>query len=213
MAESVEYRAACRPDLPAVARIFLDAFPESVCHYAGRSLAPEVIEDIFAIALDAEPAGLLLAALGGRPVGYAFAPSHFSRLPRVALLHGHLFRLLWGWATGRYGLGWRPALIAARNWLLLLREARHPEMQCDARILSVAVRPDCQGRGIGTGLMRAALDYLRRQRSPCVRLEVRPRNGSAEHVYRKIGFQPRGRTRDTQGEWVVMLKDMAGDEG
>jgi RimJ/RimL family protein N-acetyltransferase len=43
-----------------------------------------------------------------------------------------------------------------------------------------------------------------------VRLEVRPWNSSARHVYEKAGFEYVGQMSDSQGEWLVMVKDMVG---
>jgi len=205
MAEHAEYRSAGPEDLPAVARVFLAAFPESVRHYAGGPMRPRVVEDLFAICLDAEPEAFFVATVDGQVVGYVFAPSRFPGLAWLAVSRGHLLRMMWRWVSGRYGIGLRPVSIALRNGLLLLRAARRAER--DARILSIAVDPACRGRHVGTGLMRAALAYLASRRVGRVRLEVRPWNAAATHLYRKLGFRSAGRTRDTQGEWVVMAKE------
>jgi ribosomal protein S18 acetylase RimI-like enzyme len=110
---------------------------------------------------------------------------------------------------GYYGFGLHPVFVAARNWLSLLHEAKDPALFSDARILSIAVHPDFQGRGLGNALMRQGIRYLLAEAVPRIRLEVRPDNGPAVHIYEKLGFTTSGRTRDTQGDWLIMLKAMA----
>jgi ribosomal protein S18 acetylase RimI-like enzyme len=111
------------------------------------------------------------------------------------------------WVAGRYGVGLKPVGIAAKNWVQLLVEAREKENASDARILSIAVDPEYQGRHIGAGLLLTGLNYLKSLKVEQVRLEVRPDNAPAVHLYEKFGFKTRGRTHDTQGDWLIMLKD------
>ena len=211
MAE-VLYRNAGRSDLGAIARIFLDAFPESVEYYTGHPIGPLAIEDAFAIVFDAEPEAFFVAELNGRVVGYIVVPAGFSGILRTAVLHGHLLKMFCRWITGRYGVGLRPVWMVARNWLGLAGETRHPEAHAEARILSIAVEPGCQGLGIGSGLTKAGLDYLRSRGEKMVRLEVRPDNQPAIRVYEKYGFKITGETTDVQGKWLVMLLDLSGEE-
>ena len=207
MAAEVRYRNADPDDLLGIAEVFLAAFPESVDHYVGHEIGPHAIRDAFAIPLDAEPEALIVAEVGGRIAGYALTPSKFSDIARTAIFHGHLGRMFGRWLAGRYGIGLRPVRITARNWLAIWREAREEELHAEARILSIAVSPDFQGMGIGTGLMRHGLAYLESKGEKRVRLEVRPGNAAAIHVYEKLGFETRGRTRDTQGEWLIMIRE------
>lgn len=210
MTEQIQYRQARRDDLPAIAAVFLAAFPESVQHYIGHAISPAVMEDIFAICLDAEPQAFLVAAMDGNVTGYIFAPSSLTRVERVAIRHGHLLRIAFRWISGRYGIGWRPVRIAVRNWVSLLHESRTAGPIDDARILSIAVDPHAQGHGLGSGLLRAGLTYLVAAGVSSVRLEVRPLNAAAVHLYTKYGFHMVGKTRDSQGEWLIMRKLLAG---
>ncbi len=211
MIEQILYRTAKSVDLPKIAGVFLAAFPESVRHYSRRQINPSIIEDIFGICLDSEPDAFFVAELNHTVVGYIFAPAHFSRLTRVAILHGHIFRMFGRWIIGRYHIGLRPVIIAARNWWYLISETKHEIPHTDERILSIAVHPSFQGYGIATGLLAHGLRYLRSSGAKSVRLEVRPDNSSAVRVYRKYGFTPEGYTSDTQGSWLIMLKDMSNE--
>ncbi len=209
-----EIRGAAPTDLVGAAQVFLTAFPESVHHYVGHPIGPQVLADALAICLAAEPAAFSVAVVDATVAGYIIAPTQLSRVFATALWRGHLLRLAWRWLTGRYGIGVRPISIAVRNFVALWREAGEAELGCDARILSVAVDPRFQGQGLGNGLLRVGLDYLAAHGVPCVRLEVRPDNAAAVHLYEKYGFRVRGRTHDTQGEWLVMLRETSegGDE-
>ena len=202
----VEYRHAAQGDLIAAAEVFLSAFPQSVQHYVGHEIGPAVVADVLAIALDCEPGGFFVAVLNGRVSGYIFAPADFPGLARTAVRHWHLARMFARWSSGRYGIGLRPVRLAVWNWLHLWRESRDPTLRSDARILSVAVAPDAQGRGIGSELLRLGLEYLESRGAALVRLEVRPDNLAAIHVYEKHGFKVKGRTNDTQGEWLIMVR-------
>jgi ribosomal protein S18 acetylase RimI-like enzyme len=167
------------------------------------------MEDAFAVCLDAEPGAFTVALVGETVAGYIFAPLYLPGLFTTAFRRGHLWRMAGRYVRGHYGVGLRPVLVAGLNFWHLWREALQPGLRCDARVFSVAVDPGFQGHGLGTGLMRAAMQYLRGRGARCVRLEVRPDNTAAVRVYEKAGFTVRGRTRDTQGEWLVMLMELA----
>jgi len=49
------------------------------------------------------------------------------------------------------------------------------------------------------------LKAMRDLRVPEVRLEVRPWNAPAIALYRNTGWREVGRTRDLEGEWIVMV--------
>lgn len=73
-----------------------------------------------------------------------------------------------------------------------------------ARIISIAVDPAEQARGLGTGLLCAALTELEGQ---SVALNVRSDNAAGRRLYQEAGFAVCGRTKDLQGEWLMLWKD------
>ncbi len=212
MLDKIEYRQATREDLRAVGAVFLAAFPASVAHYVAHAIPADIMVDALGICLDSEPDAFFVALQNGVIIGYIFVPTHLSHLVGTFLRRGYLGRMLWGWLSGRYHLGIRPVWISIKNWLHFYQDTRDAQLACDARIFSVAVNPALQGKGLGRGLMRVGMDYLLSQGVKMVRLEVRPDNAPAVHLYEQFGFTARGSTRDSQGEWLIMLK-LVGEAG
>ncbi len=198
-------RQACHADLPQIGKIYLTAFPETVEQLHLEHVKLETIEEIMRIPLDAEPNGFFVAEISNRVVGYAICPSRSDQIWRAALWRGHLLRLLWRWLTGRAGIGIRSALQVLADKAHFLRAARKPGTDCPARLLSIAVTPGSHGCGIVRRLLREGLCYLRRVGAPSVRLEVRPGNKVAKHLYESLGFRRESvQTRESDsGQWQI----------
>lgn len=142
----------------------------------------------------------------GQAVGYILAAIDVTRLRRAAFWPGHWLRVLRRALTGQYDLGWRTLRTVRGDKLAFLRGTR----LCDAhraRLVSLAVAPDYQGRGIGRQLVSAGLEYLRGRRAQTIRIGVRPDNAPALHLYEAFGFHMCGEHYDSQGKWVIMVKE------
>lgn len=202
------FRPARPEDLPGVAQVFMAAFPATIRHYFGAPPEAHVVAEPFALCLASEPEAFLVAVddASGAIAGYIFAPSRTGRLPWVAVGRGFIFRWFWRWITGRYRIGLSPVRAMSGNKLDFLASATEPKIQAEARILSVAVHPDHQGRGIARELCRRGLQRLDRVGAGTVRLEVRPDNAPAVKLYRDFGFAVFGKTSDAQGDWLIMLR-------
>ncbi|MCR4425623.1 MAG: GNAT family N-acetyltransferase [Firmicutes bacterium] len=199
-------------DVPAVALIFRKAFPESVAHvYGGIDPPDEGLRDIFRFLAGELPDNFLVWEESGRISGYVVAPRTISMLWARALLRGHL--LVWArkWLCGAYRLSIFKVLKLIGNKILFAGSSLRQLAGRHAQILSVAVDPESQGRGIGRALTAAALQLLRTQGAPVVKLEVRPWNIPARRVYSSLGFQEVGRSFDSQGEWLMMEARLSAD--
>lgn len=197
-------------DISVIAALFTESFQESVLHHCGGRLPKsQAMQDVFTLVYQTEPEAAFLARLVDGPyIGYCFAPTHLSRLWLRALWGGHLAKWAWRWLTGQYGFGLHPIKVIVMNKVAFLQSAIAPSQTADARILSIAVSPAARGRGIASQLMGVAIDYFRSQQVNRVRLEVRPDNGAAIRVYKKLGFIETGYTMDSQGKWLIMFKEM-----
>ena len=195
-------------DIAAIAAIFTECFRDSVLHHCGRLPKPLAMEDVFTLVYQTEPAAAFVARdATGTVVGYCFAPTKLSRLWIRAILGGHLCKWAWHWLSGQYGFGLYPIKVLFMNKMAFLRSALSPTYGANARILSIAVKPSWQGRGLATMLMTAADEYFRAQGVRRIRLEVRPDNIAAVKLYLHAGYKPVGSTYDSQGEWLIMIKE------
>jgi len=57
------------------------------------------------------------------------------------------------------------------------------------------VAADCRGRGVGSALLQAAIDWASEHGAHKVALQVWPHNHAAITLYRKFGFEEEGRLR------------------
>lgn len=201
-------RPARPRDLTRVARLFRQSFDESLKHIFGRPPGPGIIRQVFGLCLRAEPEAFFVAEEGNQVAGYVFAPSSLSRLWRTAVFRGFLARWTWAWLTGRYRIGWQPLKVLLLDKFMFLRSSVGGEHAVDARILSIAVGEPHRGRGIARALLDRGLDYLKRAGAAEVRLEVRPWNNPARRLYERAGFRTVDKTRDSLGEWLVMIKTL-----
>lgn len=143
-------------------------------------------------------------------VGYAIFVPSLKRVQREAIRRGAIFR--WAWMTLRGGFALRFSALwrVLLNKVLFVRSGSRYRSSGDAQLLNIAVDPDMRGRGIATALIREGLRVLHGSGVPEVRLEVRPWNSSAVALYQKTGWREVGRTRDLEGEWLVMTAVRAG---
>lgn len=85
----------------------------------------------------------------------------------------------------------------------------------EAHVTNIAVRPQYRRRGIGEALMLEMMAIARDKSAARMTLEVRPSNKTAQKLYQKLGFVPRGiRKRyysDTKEDAIVMWKDSLAD--
>jgi ribosomal protein S18 acetylase RimI-like enzyme len=185
-------------DLLADGRVYVRAFPDSLRALHGPDLRPEAVADLLQVVQAVDPESVIVAeARGTGVVGYIVAPSDTGAMTRAAWRRGTPFVLLWRWARGRYGLTARGLLRLLRDRVRLRRAGAVPDYP--AHVLSVAVDPEWQSRGVGRALTQAALRRFRRLGISVVRLEVRPANAAAQHLYRSVGFAAVGETRDSRG--------------
>ena len=199
-------------DVPVVAGIFIRAFPESVRHYYGAGAPPiHGFRDIFAFLSQAERENFLVYEESEGVLGYVVVPKTMGLVWAKALFGGHVFLWAFRWMMGRYGIPFSRVARILGNKLLFAAYSSEQLLHGHAQVLSVAVAPSAQGRGIGRQLVQAGLELLRRQGVRTVKLEVRPDNEPARRIYSSLGFGEAGKSRDSQGEWMVMIAHLQPD--
>jgi len=190
-----------------VVKLFREAFADSIRHYFGcQTPRRSVYTELFSFLFQAEPGAFRVAVEDEQVIGYVITPSSIIRLYQAALQSGFIWRLTWGTISGSYGLSLRAVLLLIVDKLRLglspvVRDFR------GAQILSIAVAPAARGRGAASALLAQAVDYLSRRGVRRIKLEVRPENTAALHLYRKFGFEQVGQACDSRGPWVVMFDE------
>jgi len=190
--------------IPTVSDLFCRAFADSINFFAPDN--PKIIKavaDIFNLILHSAGEGFFVAVDDKENVyGYIVVIGDIRRLWKDAFVSGFAFRALYRWLAGSYGIGTASVIRVIRNKIFYMgfEMGTKPAGQ----ILSVAVHPDWQGQGIGKALVDSGLDLLHSNGVDTIKLEVRPENTAAIRIYSQYGFVERGRTRDLQGEWIVM---------
>ena len=83
----------------------------------------------------------------------------------------------------------------------------------DAHVMTVAVDPHHQRRGVATALLLALIEAIVERGSTRISLEVRVSNKGAQSLYRRFGFAPVGSRRryyepDGEDALVMWLEDV-----
>jgi ribosomal-protein-alanine N-acetyltransferase len=141
----------------------------------------------------------------------SIVPFTDEHLPAVLAIERRVFTTPWapslfraeldGHSFGRGRTALRDGVVVGYIFFWIVFE--------ELRILNVAVAPEFQGQGIGTALMRTALEEGRQAGCHEAWLEVRPSNDAALRVYARLGFVEHGRRpgyyQDT-GEDALLLR-------
>jgi ribosomal protein S18 acetylase RimI-like enzyme len=190
--------------LLAAAEIFQQAFSDEHASRYRKAARPSFFADVWEFVREIEPRGFLAAREDGTLVGYAIFVTSLKRVQYEALRRGAVFRWLLAALRGKFALRFSVLWRVLLNKVLFVRSSGAFRTRGDAQLLNIAVRPNVQGRGIATALVHAGLDVMRELNVPEVRLEVRLWNRSAVRLYQRTGWVEAGRTRDLEGEWLVM---------
>ena len=210
MSDEIRYRSATPADLPAIADLFQQSFPEALDATFGKSRLPNApVEDVFAILHGFEPNGIWVAEADGRVAGFIIGVSAMPALYRALLRPHALPRMILHWLTGRYrgiGFGFVPRLWKAwRDYRA--SDSREVQQNKLAQILSIAVDPVYQHHGIGSRLMGDLLKYLRTTGAQAVRLEVDAAKTGPIQLYRKFHFKETATIPSPRGPALVMMRE------
>ena len=92
------------------------------------------------------------------------------------------------------GVAATPGIVRAPRsvWETLRYGLRGDDRAPGAEVLATAVAADCGQRGIGTGLVQAAVDELQRRGAASARVVTAVGNLAAVHAYERGGFRTAG---------------------
>ncbi|TYP52510.1 GNAT family N-acetyltransferase [Thermosediminibacter litoriperuensis] len=193
--------------IEAVVDIFCAAFSRSIMFFTPlNSAVKRAFRDFFMLLRDTFNGGFMVAVDGNEVCGYIVMADDIKRLWLRAIFSGFLFKIFLKAIGGIYGVGLSTIYRVVKNKLCYMKF--EVTTRPSAQLLSIAVAPEHHGRGIGKKLLEAGLKYMASLGVRRVKLEVRPDNAPAVRIYEKYGFKPAGKTRDLQGDWLIMVKEL-----
>ena len=155
----------------------------------------------------------MAVALQREPEPIHFVEMTLQHLPGVLAIEGVSFPTPWSErafvseltqnAYARYVVALRGEAVVgyAGMWLIL----------DEAHVTNIAVDPTERRHGLGDALLTELERRARTHGCRAMTLEVRPSNGTAQRLYRRHGFVPRGLRpgyyADTQEDAIIMWRD------
>jgi ribosomal-protein-alanine N-acetyltransferase len=110
----------------------------------------------------------------------------------LAAIHATAFPAEESWSSTvialQLGMPGAFGLLDTRGGMILARVAAD-----EAEVVTLAVVPSQRRRGVGTALLRDAMDHAHRQGAAAMFLEVDIGNLAAQSLYRRLGFVQVGR--------------------
>ncbi|WP_422447054.1 GNAT family N-acetyltransferase [Thermoanaerobacterium sp. DL9XJH110] len=192
--------------IEAVVDIFCSAFESSISFFAPvNAKLKKAFRDMFTLLHSVFGKGFMVAVAGDEVCGYIVMADDIKRLWLRAVFSGFIVKMAARAAFGAYGLNPATIFRVIRNKLFYMK-FEMSTLPC-AQLLSIAVQPEHQGRGIGRKLLEAGINYMESLGIKKIKLEVRPDNTPAVNMYEKYGFRPAGRARDLQGDWLIMVRE------
>ena len=151
--------------------------------------------DVAGAALAASTASVAKARSAVRPVparDLVIRPMTLEDVPEVAELEADIFADAWSADSFLSEVDRRrdvgiPLVVRGQAGLLVAYAVVWFIVD-ETHIANIAVRPDYQGQGVGSLLLRHLLDEGRRRGFPFATLEVRPSNAPALRLYERFGF-------------------------
>lgn len=188
-------------DLEAVVEIHLNSFPGFFLTFLGHDFLALLYKS-----MQSDPeCVVLVASSNGQIEGFVAGVMHqggfYQRLIK---------RQKWAFALAALGALLRRPAIAPRLLRALKRPADVQQASAEAGLMSIAVRLESEGKGIGKRLVEAFCQELARRGVHAVCLTTdRDNNDRVNHFYQKLGFclsrsyaTPEGRAMN---EYIISL--------
>jgi len=178
---SVTIRRAGESDAPAVARLHADQISEGFLSFLG----PRFLARLYRRIVRDPDSFLLVADLGGHHVGFISGSTDVRGLYRRFLVRDGI-PAAWS-AAPRLIVGWRQ-VVETLGHGTSGGAGGATGTGPGAELLSVAVAPDRQGRGLGRRLVESFLGELESRSCPSGHVVVGAGNVGAVALYERCGF-------------------------
>jgi len=187
------------------ADLFCLAFEQSINFFTPVTEKVKIaIRDVFYLLHQVFEQGFFVALEDDKVCGYIIMADDVKRLWRHALTSGFVKNAIMAAVSGKYGLTLATLYKVVKNKLLYFKFEMTTEPS--AQVLSIAVHPEHQGKGIGQKLLFEGIKHIEALGINKIKLEVRPNNISAIKIYEKFGFRKVGEACDLQGKWLIMMR-------
>jgi ribosomal protein S18 acetylase RimI-like enzyme len=191
-------RDATTADLAAVAALHVAALPHDFLSQLGASF----LRQVYPTFLQSELGFLLVAEEEGRVVGFVSCACDTARFFRTTLRRRWPCLML---------LALRRLLFHPRDLARLLGAWRYPTKNralTMPELVSIAVEPRWQGRGVGRRLLNEFDQRLKQRRARRFFLTVGTDNRSARGFYAKLGFVEEGEIHAMRRHFVRLVKEV-----
>lgn len=187
-------------DCKQIAKIYRSAFPESIDFFfndKSESNLLELLEMSFKAIFFLGGQTLIVKCDKNEIIGYCFYLTTLNA--RQERDYGALISLLPKFVTK---VKCKELSLLIRNKITMARPFKR-KPKSSAQIVSIAIDPQEQGKGLGRILLESVLSQMENE---TVSLNVRANNESARHLYEKAGFKTYDHTTDLSGQWICMIK-------
>ncbi|MEW6227840.1 MAG: GNAT family N-acetyltransferase [Bacillota bacterium] len=200
------------PDIDSIARVYLEAFPESVEFFfdnCAEERVARIVSAGFRALWEAGCRIIVAREPDAGVLGYCAVALDEAELRTSFLKDGLWLRLTKDLLLRRIPLRLGEAVrLGANGAAFLFSSLLTLRGEVGGRIFSIAVRRDSRGRGLGREMLSRALALVAKKGVKIVRLEVRPENRAAVRLYRSVGFREVGTVKDLRGPWLAMEKTL-----
>jgi GNAT superfamily N-acetyltransferase len=189
-------------DLQEVVEVHLQSFPSFFLTFLG----PKFLTLLYQNIPDCPEGVAIVASLNGRVEGF---------IAGVTQQKGFYRRIIkehkWAFAAASLGALIKRPAIAPRLIRALRKQNEVGQASAEACLMSIAVRPEMEGRGIGKQIVEAFCKALRERGVKAVCLTTdQDNNERVNRFYQKLGFRitrcfitPEGRTMN---EYIISLE-------
>ena len=193
--------------IDSIVNIFCMAFENSISFFTPlNENLKAFFKDVFILLLDVYGKGFMIAKTDEKVCGYIIMVDDIKKLWVQSFSSGFVFKAISNFLKGAYGIDMSTLLRIIKNKLFYLQF--EITSSPSAQLLSIAVDPNHHGKGIGQGLLREGIKYIDSLGIKRIKLEARPENIPALRIYEKHGFEVVGETKDLQGKWLIMVREI-----
>lgn len=189
-----------------VADIFCEAFLDSINFFTRvNEDVKNAIKEMFNLLLLVYGQGFMVAIEENEVCGYIVMVDNIKKLWFKAITTGFFLKMAYWLVSRKIVLDGKNLLKIIKNKIFYMKfEVSTPP---SAQILSIAVAQKYRQMGIGKSLVKAGIDFIDSLCIKRIKLEVRPENTAALTTYKRFGFKQIGKTKDLQGNWLIMVRE------